>query len=388
MSQVQKVVDPTLNSMGGSNLKIAGGVDTLHLFASVGDWDRFDAAELEAAKTEAASQKKGYVVTAINGVQAVVYASGLRAAGVYYRYKIEVLGATMFIAPGNKRDTAIKIEFGSESLMAVGRWESLYVDAASFLGSLGAVLLKVMVSRCDVCCDFAGLGVEGFYAKFGERAFISRARMFDQHQIDCHVRGLVPQSVNFGRGVIRCRIYDKLAESRNSPEKLSLLMERWGCPDPEQATRIEFQFRREALVELGCGTADELSKNISKLATYGVEDYLRFLERATDRRQSDRAETWSVWREVQNAFASVFGHGIARREKRKPVIDCKALVRQAVGCLQSAFASCTNAVADTGKFVEAVAAFVTGETESSGFSYELAERIAVYRVRHALLSGL
>jgi hypothetical protein len=138
---------------------------------------------------------------------------------------------------------------------------------------------------------------------------------------------------------MKCRIYDKVAESEGKAEKQAILLARrlfWG----DTCTRVEFQLRREDLGKFMVNTVEDWLGMRGQIAEYLCTKWLRFTQPITDRTHTSRFEPCEWWEDVRIAFALAFDVDPKTIQAAKPIhymtMNFEALIRQALGCLASA----------------------------------------------------
>jgi hypothetical protein len=160
----------------------------------------------------------------------------------------------------------------------------------------GAFELKT--SRIDVYADFQGWTPH--HLDF--QRFVCRARFKELHQPDGELHGFGNEvsGFTFGRGAVRARIYNKTLEQAVHRDTGASLL--WGDFDRDQAVwRLEFQFRRQALMQLGAAGGLEVLAARQGLWHYGTTEWLSLRERSAHSKPSRWPEDplWSWLRFVE-----------------------------------------------------------------------------------------
>jgi len=278
------------------------------------------------------------------------------------------------------------VDFGSASLMDGGISE-VRSHVEDVIRRLGGRLLWDKVSRVDLATDLPGVGVSEFCEMVYRDQYLCRARKWDLHG-EGHKTGV---TLGAGGDVV-CRIYDKLYEvTRAHPDahKLKLLEERrWGGPQ-EQATRVEFQLRREALMSLDVDSLADYQKNRAAICVYLVEKWLRFLSEIPDRdnHNTQRTESHPLWEKVSRAFVAWVGlaQSVVRRSRRLVYGDPVRLVKQAAGCLMAVAAQVKEgALISSGEFLRVAGVCIDSVVAGYG-DIGFHERYASKAVRVAVL---
>ncbi|MBO0687724.1 MAG: hypothetical protein J2P45_31635 [Candidatus Dormibacteraeota bacterium] len=168
---------------------------------------------------------------------------------------------------------------------------------------------ELLVSRLDLYADLQGWApvLEDLHRFIGygrnRRAFGERHESF--------IRGHRLTGLMFGRDALVARLYDKTLEIRQ--RGVSWLPDLWGPgSDGEPIWRLEFQYRREALVEFNLRGVPETLASLQDLWRYATSDWLS-LRTPTPNRQRTRWPLDSVWEEVQAVEIVPSSTGAVRR---------------------------------------------------------------------------
>lgn len=181
-------------------------------------------------------------------------------------------------------------------------------DAHGVLKGMGGEVIDSVVSRVDVCVDLVGVGVGKFFAHFKRRAFISDAKRWELYGEGRNFAK--PESIYVGKQT-RCRIYDKEKETRRDLGKREIMAQRrWGrmLDEGEDATRVEFQIRREQLQEKhGIRTVEQLYEKLPTLCEWCTGKFLRLCADGVTNNNHQRAQTAALWQRVADAFEAWAG---------------------------------------------------------------------------------
>ncbi|PIF18171.1 MULTISPECIES: replication initiation factor [unclassified Acidovorax] len=125
------------------------------------------------------------------------------------------------------------------------------------------------VSRVDLYLDFAcDLSMEGW----SREAWVTRACAVNQYAEDKTFTGW---TIGAG-GALMARLYHKLLECKKSGKEYLLdLWARAGWDQEMPVWRLEFQFKREVLVQLDLDTLGSVMENRAGLWSYATTDWLR-----------------------------------------------------------------------------------------------------------------
>ena len=320
-----------------------GGEDTAVVSLYVSWGDAFDTLceQLRLAQTAAQADEpelNGSIVR-VGEFDLVLRPAGAKsggAGGPYYAFVCEVEGFVIRIArrqtPGENMPN-VSATLGSVVLMRHGltaAWQHL----GEVIEAMGGNILDNKLSRIDPCADLAGMNVEALVKTMMDKKVVTRARKraiyFDADR---------PTGLSFGSGDLLCRAYDKLLEVREKrdEEKYGLLVEkRWGG-EPDHATRVEFQLRRECIKTFGISTVEDWIEKRAGVCAYLVNDWLRFCK-TKDRDNQQRSEISDEWRDVREAFEDWAGSDDPSERFKELHADADALVKQASGCMVSVVA--------------------------------------------------
>jgi hypothetical protein len=161
------------------------------------------------------------------------------------------------------------------------------------VSAFGVIEGDPTVSRVDLCADFT---TDFPLEDVEQKAWVTRAREFDRHSV-----GGVYSGISVGRSSpIKARLYVKTLEIELSGKRyMKGLWHRAGWEPGERVFRLEFQYRREVLRELGLRTFAEVQANCGALWSYASQDWLRLsLPSATDGTKS-RWPTHPLWQALQ-----------------------------------------------------------------------------------------
>lgn len=274
----------------GEVCELVSGIDALYMSGWLPEGmdlsaDRF--AELLALK-EAAGESDTPQVIGFGGEQFHVLAHGVDGYKVALGHEKGIIGITDSLHRPTFRVKPLASFLHSTNPIEAARWFCSTVDA-----EVGTAL-EWTVGRLDLFVDIQGY------------VFVDD----DRHRLVCRPRHLhgryedgALNNLEVGRrtsGTMCARIYDKTLQVKDSG--LDYWYEIWGDKfDPTQPVwRIEFEFLRRALKELGVTTLDDLPERIGELWAYATQNWLRLTVPSTDETRA-RWSTDPVWRVVQGA---------------------------------------------------------------------------------------
>lgn len=156
----------------------------------------------------------------------------------------------------------------SSELLTLGGLSSAVSDATAVVQSFGSPDNRVGVSRVDLCMDFEpGFDLEAI----SKTAWVTRAKSFISYWDQNQYSGC---SIGQG-GDISCRLYNKSLELKKTNK--FYLLDLWreaGWKEEDPVWRLEFQFRKSVLKQLGVLTVEDLSANLEGLWKYAMTKWL------------------------------------------------------------------------------------------------------------------
>ncbi len=167
----------------------------------------------------------------------------------------------------------------SMPLMQYGMKEIIH-RINSLLKTIGYHPKRMCVSRADLCVDLPGIGQEYFSNSYRKGKIICRSQTYQEIG-----RSLKSQTLKLGAAgaEISCRIYDKIEEMKNSPEKEEVVRKK-RIGDAEKATRVEFQIRKKALRDkFKVETLQDLIKSLETISEYLCDKWIRISTRVVSR---------------------------------------------------------------------------------------------------------
>lgn len=150
----------------------------------------------------------------------------------------------------------------------------------ALLVELARLDTRAMVSRIDLFCDFVWTGP----FDWDRSAWVTRAAGIDAFSENGTFTGWM-----IGRGgVILARLYYKSLQAlKTGQDYLVPLWRQAGRADDEPVWRLEFQFKRDMLVQMGLGPLDSTLTHLDGLWSYATTEWLKLtIPQATDRTRS------------------------------------------------------------------------------------------------------
>ena len=207
----------------------------------------------------------------------------------WYRIEIAKLGAV--------RTPLAHVQVMSELLTEHGV-EQVVSDLNNIVNDLGVLTDSPAVSRLDLCVDFV---TDYPLSEIIDVDWVTRAKDMDRYTVQRTFSGWV---IGIGGNIV-ARLYNKTLEMKKKPRYyLEKIHSECGWDGLSDVWRLEFQFRRAALRELGIVSFSSLKESLAGLWQYASTDWLRLtITSETDNTQS-RWPTACVWKELQQAHWS------------------------------------------------------------------------------------
>ena len=307
--------------------QLVSGFDTIHLSWSLVVPENV-LIELKAAKQKIQSGEENGGLWRFG--QTNLFSFELSRVGVkLYPYVLRQGDITLFLS---SRSVDSKIPNASLSIGSISSNNNpgeLLVTIKKWLLNSGILVKKEMVSRVDIFSDFA-CDISKLHLTNPKRR-VSRVNKIGTFTEFDRITG-----IQAGKGAIVLRCYDKLNEMKvkKATEKQVFFSELWkGTPD--HVTRVEFQLRREAILEFFPDSSKycDISSRVAEIWRYLTDEWFRQLRKNVDRknRNQTRVQVSPFWFCVQKAF-DLFSVAAERITKKK-IFNLKALVQQAGGIM-------------------------------------------------------
>lgn len=330
-----------VSALETSKTRRYGAVDWLAYSCAVSHWE-WDALreELEAGR-ELAKENGEAVQTVVRGREVLIYPYGEGKGRASCRYVMRVDGVRVRIADRPESDgfPNVFVEYRGHALLLfglrelLGRTDSLFADWRMSCG-------QTWVGRADFASDIVGLDMSTVYASLHGKQFITPARKYQIHG-DLHEATTETVSVGARGASCQLRMYNKVLEVAQQPQKLEAMRTiAWGGEVPEVCTRVEFQLKREKLIELGVSSLEQFLSSIPRLCNYLTAVWFRVGSGEVDRDNTARAALADWWLSVRAHFERWSSEWIDQAivAVKKSGTTAKAMVKQAMGCIQRCWA--------------------------------------------------
>ena len=326
-----------IDQISGENVTVLGsGVDTLVLALDVSwQWPiMLDVLRETKAEAKASKEQKGFEWPKTETDDTWGAAFDMQPFGVG-GYEWVLIGHEFtfrvgdWLTPGSR--PSVMVEVRSETLWRLGV-AACVERVSNLIMGLGGNVERCRVSRLDLCVD---LRIKSpLWSPSLLEHCVSRSR---KRSVYLDTRDL--EGISVGRGVVQCRVYDKLREIREVSHKF-WFGDVWKINldevcDDERIVRVEYQLRREALKEMGIDLIGDLETKSAAVWGYCSQEWLRFVDDADQHHTMQTVAPW--WLVVQTAYkGSQLGTSAVRA--RACHSDEKQLLQQMFG-LASAVAA-------------------------------------------------
>lgn len=220
------------------------------------------------------------------------------------------------VAQGGRLYPEVQITWRSAYLWRDG-WRAAYTHVRDWVYGWAAVSAE-KVSRADLCVDL-NLPLLDLDIKGGE--VVSYAKSKQEFYIQHYFDGLDETGFSFGKGDLKCRLYDKLIEIDHSNKAwFKDLWRKRGWDGKSAVTRVEFQARRPFLRSMQIETVEDLDNQLADLWKY-FSDWVSLRDKSSDsnRRRWPVKPFWEIVCRAVPAFGVVTG--VVRIAQRKPRVD-------------------------------------------------------------------
>jgi hypothetical protein len=293
-----------MNGSGGVLHVRSSGIDTLNLAArgAVRNeiWELLAEAKLNAQEGDEAE----LIRFPVSGQVFLLKPYGVRG----YTYWLTSPNYELMLGTSEKFP-AVLAQMHAAYLHSLGVDEGLERGRALLEGDLFAGSYELTVSRIDLYAD-----MQGWCPELGDlRRFVGFGRHrkgFEERQ-HTYMTGSRLTGLTFGKDALVARVYDKTVEIGR--RGLNWLPDLWGTDGQDRPVwRLEFQYRRPALVEFNLKTVAETVMARQDLWRYATHDWLSLRKPTKDQRQR-RWPLDPVWQEIRGVEISPTVTGVVRR---------------------------------------------------------------------------
>ena len=172
---------------------------------------------------------------------------------------------------------------------------------------------KIRVSRADLCMDLL------FPAEYWNSGSLIPYAVKRCRNTALHIENEELTGISYGQGKISARIYDKAREIKKSGKEW--FFDIWkldSVPEGKHIIRVEFQLRREGLLELGIDRLHDFFQHMEKIWSYCSRKWLKF--QTNPGKHHTLRKTFGWWRFVQIRFLGIL--------EPRPLIRAKAIKTQ------------------------------------------------------------
>jgi len=210
------------------------------------------------------------------------------------RFSFVLVDNCFYIQLSGYKATALPlayVQLSSELLTTLSVQEAVKT-LNTIINTFGNVEGKPQISRVDLFVDFTS-PVE--MNSWDQSAWVTRAHNIANYSIRRRFSGW---SIGMG-GVMGARLYDKTLELEKSKKNyLKPLWKMAGWDEQSPVWRLEFQFKREALKELGVLEIEHLIQQCGGLWKYAAADWLRLTVPNADDTNQTRWNNHPLWSDL------------------------------------------------------------------------------------------
>lgn len=229
--------------------------------------------------------------------------------------------------PGKKLPMAyVKISSGYLAHVGPRKAEEALSQVLQQLGTLTGI---AQVSRIDMFSDFAS---SQNMEEWDREAWVTRAAGVTAYAVDGHFTGW---AVGMG-GTMAARLYDKSLEIQKSGK--NYLLDLWrqaGWKEEEPVWRLEFQFKREVLAQLGVGSLADVLDHLNGLWSYAITEWLKLTLPNPDDKTRSRWPIHPLWAYLSSVDWETDGGPLSRHYSPARVPGDKKLMGMALSTLVS-----------------------------------------------------
>jgi len=182
----------------------------------------------------------------------------------------------------------------SSEVLTFHSLDEIVDDLQFVLNSLASHVSTANVSRVDLFADFT---TEHNLDAIDITQWITRTQLFDKHYMRPHFTGW---SIGYSNS-LSARLYDKTIEIKKSgKDYLPPIWKQGGWDGETRVWRLEFQFMRELLGEVGCVPLEKMLANQGALWKFACTDWLRLSIPNPNDKNASRWPTHPLWLALSN----------------------------------------------------------------------------------------
>lgn len=283
-----------------------------------------------------ASEAPAYVT--FKGSVFKVLPKGAKSGRVSYSYWLQFHGLDILIHKDPDFIQPVRIKVGAIALMRFGyqgvkRLINLVLDKLDFV-NCGEI-----ISRIDVQLMLSGVSPADVLNEIQAGDVVTTCR--GSFNVIQSLKDLTVQTVWLKSRTAELCIYDKLSElEKVSSEYFQAFLSRFGSNlQYKKLTRFEFRFKSEYLKNYGIRTFKDFEELQGDLLENFTFEWFRIIDRPKVRGHEREQKLSNIWalvrREINENFPLI--SKVVKVVKEKTV-KASRLIKQAVGCLSSAFA--------------------------------------------------
>lgn len=237
---------------------------------------------------------------------------------------------------------------------------------SAILSQLGAIESTANVSRIDLFLDFVS---DQNMEAWSREAWVTRAASVTAYAIDNRFTGW---AIGLG-GVLAGRLYDKLFEiTKSNKGYLIPLWKACGWKEGEPIWRLEFEFKREMLIQKDLMKLTDVLANLNGLWSYATTEWLKLTIPNPDDKTRSRWAIHPLWSALATLDWETSGGPLKQRFSNDRAPDDKAALNRGFSAVTTWMAA--NGYRDYDSaihpFFMALDGFVNNRAMDFGLSFE------------------
>lgn len=267
------------------------------------------------------------------------------------------------------------VKISSELLTAIGV-EKAEMNLRFVINTLGLVTEEANISRVDLFVDFT---TNRDIDNWDVESWVTRAHNITAYHIQGQFSGW---SIGLGKGPMGGRLYDKTLEILKSHKHyLKPLWRDAGWEEDQKVWRLEFEFKRQALLELGVEKVGQLLPSQDGLWRYASQTWLRLTVPNPHDDNQSRWPTHPLWESLSTLKWGDKEHAPLTRTRKERVPSDESLFINGLGGITSFMAK--NGITDLGEGFGEFLAYAQkyhddggGKSEISTFARYIADKVS------------
>jgi len=246
---------------------------------------------------------------------------------------------------------------------------------SNVLSQLGNLEQSANVSRIDMFVDFVS---RQDMEEWGREAWVTHASSVNAYAIDNRFTGW---AIGLG-GVMAGRLYDKLFEiCKSNKGYLIPLWEKAGWQPEEPIWRLEFEFKRQVLVQKGLRSLTEVLVNLNGLWSYAMTEWLKLTLPNPEDKTRSRWPIHPMWEALSSLDWETDGGPLQNRFSNQRTPEDSVALNRAFSAVTTWMAAHGFTDFEDGKkpFLTALVHHINNRAVDFGVSFEelITEKVAL-----------